>query len=52
MEKSFLTMRYYETYYYVNIVHNVLSDPFPYIRAGWERRSGQARRERQGRPLD
>ncbi|MFC5522670.1 HNH endonuclease [Polaromonas jejuensis] len=32
MEKSFLTMRYYETYYYANIVHNVLSDPFPYIR--------------------
>ena len=32
MEKSFLTMRYYETYYYANIVHNVLDDPFPYIR--------------------
>jgi HNH endonuclease len=32
MDKTFLTMRYYETYYYANIVYNVLRDPFPYIR--------------------
>jgi hypothetical protein len=32
VQRSFLTMRYYETYYYANIVHNVLNDPFPYLR--------------------
>lgn len=32
MRKNLITMAYYETYYYANIVHNVLSDPFPYLR--------------------
>lgn len=32
MRNAFLEMRYYETYYYANIIHNVLNDPFPYIR--------------------
>lgn len=32
MKKTFLDMQYYETYYYANIIENVLDDPFPYLR--------------------
>ncbi len=32
MRTGFIKMEYYETYYYANIISNVLSDPFPYIR--------------------
>ena len=32
VEKLFLTMRCLATYYYANIIHNAVSDPFPYIK--------------------
>jgi hypothetical protein len=32
MRAGFISMEYYETYYYANIITNILSDPFPYIR--------------------
>jgi hypothetical protein len=31
MERNLVTMRYFETYYYANIIHNVLSEPFAYL---------------------
>ena len=31
-DSDLIHMRYYETYYYVNIIHNVLEDPFSYLR--------------------
>lgn len=33
VRQRFISMQFYETYYYANIVHNVLTDPFPYIRS-------------------
>jgi len=33
MRQNFITMKFYETYYYANIVHNVLDDPYAYIRS-------------------
>lgn len=32
VRQRLISMQFYETYYYANIVHNVLTDPFPYIR--------------------
>lgn len=32
MRQGFITMEYYETYYYANVINNILTDPFPYIR--------------------
>lgn len=32
MRQGFITMEFYETYYYANIINNILMDPFPYIR--------------------
>ncbi len=32
MRQHFIKMQFYETYYYANIIHNVLDDPYPFIR--------------------
>lgn len=32
MKKKFVRLEFYETYYYANILSNIISDPFPYIR--------------------
>jgi len=32
MRNEFQDMDYFETYYFANIIHNVISDPLPYIR--------------------
>ncbi len=32
MRTDFITMRYYETYYYANVIHNVLASPGAYLR--------------------
>ncbi len=32
MRESMLSMEYFETYYYANIVHNILNDPMEYLR--------------------
>jgi len=32
MRQGFIKMEYYETYYYANIINNILTDPFPYVR--------------------
>ncbi len=32
MQKRLIQLEFYETYYYVNIISNVISDPYPYIR--------------------
>jgi len=32
MRQSFIKMEYYETYYYANIISNILEDPSPYVR--------------------
>ncbi|MCD6618149.1 HNH endonuclease [Aeromonas veronii] len=31
MRETMLQMEYFETYYYANVIHNVLSDPMPYM---------------------
>ena len=31
-KKSLLRMQYWDTYYYCQVVHNMLSDPPPYVR--------------------
>jgi hypothetical protein len=33
VRRNLVSMRYYETYYYANIVHNVLSEPGEYLRS-------------------
>lgn len=35
--QKFIEMKYFETYYYANIVHHIVYDPYPYIRdvASW-----------------
>lgn len=32
MERTLVTMRYFETYYYANLISNLLSEPFAYLR--------------------
>jgi hypothetical protein len=32
MQRKFVRLEFYETYYYANIIGNIISDPFPYIR--------------------
>lgn len=32
MRESLVTMKYFETYYYANIVHNILDDPMDFLR--------------------
>lgn len=32
MDKKFVQLEFFETYYYANILSNIISDPFPYIR--------------------
>ena len=32
MQRNFVRLEFYETYYYANILSNIISDPFPYIR--------------------
>lgn len=32
MRRNLVTMRYFETYYYANVIDNVLSEPFAYLR--------------------
>ena len=32
MFKKLLELKYYETYYFANIIQNIIRDPFPYIR--------------------
>ena len=32
MQRQFIHLEFYETYYYANIIDNIISDPYPYIR--------------------
>jgi HNH endonuclease len=32
MERNLVRLEFYETYYYANIINNIIGDPFPYIR--------------------
>ena len=32
MRESFIELQYFETYYYANVIHNILSDPYAYLR--------------------